>query len=74
MALKMTYQRVVSHRNSHTGRIDAQRFFAEQEIDIDNLDPLAKQKMMDNAASNLHLAAAVMLKRMVIEHPDAVHE
>ena len=70
--MKMYYQRTVSNKDMRSGEINTQRFSAEQEIDVANLEPLAKQKVMQDAADNLNLASAVMLKKMVLDN-DQTH-
>jgi len=68
--MKMSYLRIISDKDSRTNEINTQRFLAEQEIKIDGLDPLAKQKVMSDAAKDLHLAGAIMLKQMILQKGD----
>lgn len=68
--MKMAYQRTVSNKDPRTGEINTQRFWAEEEIHVDDMDPLAKQKVMSDAAKDLHLAGAIMLKQMLLDQGD----
>ena len=65
--MKLSYQRTVSNKNNSTGEINTQRFYAEKEVNIDNIDPIAKQKIMFDVAKDLHIAGVIMLKQMLIE-------
>ena len=68
--MKMSYLRIVSDKDSRTNEINTQRFFAEEDVKIDNLDPLAKQKMMTDVAKDLHLSIAIMLRQMLLQKGD----
>lgn len=68
--MKMAYLKIISEKNSATGDINTKRFYAEEEIKIDNLDEFAKQKLMLDTAHDLDIAGAAMLKKMVIDKED----